>query len=341
MSQENVLRVEDRTQQQTCFNWFIRYVASDGTGEYTMTTVPVRYYAYLVITMVLWGGSWVAKDIAMMFASPFVVGFLRMLVASILFLVFMPLTGKRPHRRYRRSDIRILLVVGVVGVFGYEIVELAGVGLSTAAHGAIIDGAQPMMMALVAHLILRERLDRRWKYVGLLFSLVGVLLVVGVQSVLEFQPEYFLGDLILILGAFMWSLYSSLGKVAMRTIRPMEMTAGGVMIGTVLLAIGAAAENFWTLPAMWEPLFWITVLYLGGMSAFVCFVLYFMSMEKVGATRTGVFISIIPVTGTILSALIMNEPLYWTIISGMVLVALGIIVTNVPVRSHREENTTA
>ncbi len=302
-----------------------------------MTAVQLRYYAYLVTTMILWGGSWVAKDIAMMFASPFVVGFLRMFVASILFLIFMPLTGKWPHRRYKRADIRILLVVGVVGVFGYEIVELAGVGLSTAAHGAIIDGAQPMMMATVAYLLLRERLDRRWKYAGLLFSLVGVILVVGVQSLLETQLQYFIGDLILIFGAFMWSLYSALGKAAMRTIRPLEMTAGGVMIGTVLLSVGAIAENFWTLPAMYEPLFWASVLYLGGLSAFVCFVLYFTSMEKIGATRTGVFISIIPVTGTILSALIMSEPLYWTLISGMVLVVMGIIATNYPATTHRRE----
>ncbi|NWF96495.1 MAG: DMT family transporter [Candidatus Thorarchaeota archaeon] len=302
-----------------------------------MSGTPVRYYVYLTVTMILWGCSWVAKDIAVEVAPPFSIGFLRMSVASALFLAYMSATGSMPHDRYKRSDLRILAVMAAVGVLGFEIAELVGVRLSTAAQGAILDGSIPFMMSLTAYVMLRERLDHAWKYAGFVIAFIGVIFVIGVQSLLDFNLDYFVGNLILLLGTVLWAVYSTLGKVAMKRMPPLEMTAGGIVIGTLMLSVGAMAESFWALPGLMDPILWLAVLYLGGVSAFACFLLYFKSIDKVGPTRAGIFVSITPVSGTLVSALIQQEPIYWTFFVGLMLVVIGVTVVNFPRRAEQEK----
>jgi drug/metabolite transporter (DMT)-like permease len=297
-----------------------------------MTTTPVKYYAFLITAMILWGGSWVAKDVAVSIASPLTAGFFRFLIASLLFLIMMSLTGKPPHKRYRKSQLKILLLIGGVGVFGYELTELIGLTLTTSGQGSILDGFQPVTIGFFAYLLLKEKLARRWQYCGFIFSFVGILFVIGVQSLIEFNPQYLAGNLILILATCFWAIYSTLGKAAMKTMSSLEMTAGGIVIGTVFFACGAIAEQFWISPAMRDPRFWATVLVLGVIMSFVTFLLYFESVKNIGATRSGVFIGLIPISGTILSVFILQEVIYWTFLVGLVFVIAGIVVINFPLR---------
>jgi drug/metabolite transporter (DMT)-like permease len=303
-----------------------------------MTAAPLKYYAFLVTAMIIWGGSWVAKDIAVSLAPPLTVGFFRFFIGSILFLLMMPLTGKPPHRRYKRAQLKILLMIGGIGVFGYELTELTGLTFTTAAQGAILDGFQPVTIGFFAYILLRESLPRRWQYGGFIFSFAGVVFVVGIQSVIQFRLDYLLGNLILILATCIWAAYSALGKAAMRTMSSLEMTAGGIMFGTVFFACGATAEQFWTLPAMSSSLFWTIVIILGVAMTFIAYLLYFDSVKNIGATRSGVFVSLIPISGTILSDIILQEAIYWTYLVGVIFVIIGIVIINYPVKDRHESS---
>ncbi|TFG06668.1 DMT family transporter [Candidatus Thorarchaeota archaeon] len=288
------------------------------------------YYGTLILAMFFWGGSWVSADIIIEIAPPFTVGFFRFLIASVPFLILVKATGGSVRRVFSRSNLKLVFLAGLTGVFGYGVLFLFGMRLTTAAQGAIIAGFNPTSIAIFAHFIHKEKLDRRLQYSGLLLSFAGVVFVIGVQALLDFQIDYFYGNLI-ILGAMMtWGLYSSIGKEAMQEISAAELNFGGSLIGSIFFGIGAITERVWSLPALGDTVFWLNVFFLGLLVTFVSFFLYFESIQNLGATRAGGFINLVPVFGTLLSFLVLREPIYWTFIVGLALVVAGISLINYP-----------
>jgi drug/metabolite transporter (DMT)-like permease len=298
------------------------------TAETKRTSM--RYYAMLIVAMSFWGGSWPSAKILVGIAPPLTIGFFRFLTSSILFLILIFLTETQPRRIFQKSNFKILFLVGLTGVFGYGVLFLTGMRFTTATQGAIIAGFNPATVSLVAHLYHKERLPQKWQYSGFLLAFLGVIFVVGIQALLEFNLDYLVGNLIILGAMFTWGLYSSIGKEAMKKLSPLEVTAGGSIIGAFLFGIGALTEEVWALPAMVDPMFWMNALYLGVCVTFIGFLFYFISINKLGATRAGGFINLVPVFGTVFSYFILNDIIYWTYGIGLILVVFGIIIIVFP-----------
>ena len=171
-----------------------------------------KYYLLLILAMVFWGGSWVSVKIVVSNAPPLTVGFFRFLIASIIFIPILLTTNREKIQSYTRRDLGLFFVLGFVGVLGYGIFFLVGMQFTTSAQGSIIAGVNPITVSLLAFLFLNERLAPKWRYLGFLFSFLGIFFVVGVQSFLEFRLDYLIGNLILLIGMLTWGLYTVLGK---------------------------------------------------------------------------------------------------------------------------------
>jgi drug/metabolite transporter (DMT)-like permease len=300
-----------------------------------MATGPYRYYGMLIIAMAFWGGSWVSAKLTVGLAPgmTMTVGFLRFFTASVFFGVLLLIQGPRPIRIFRRENIKILSLVGLTGIFGYGVFFLTGMNFTTAAQGSIIAGVNPATVSLVAHIVHHERLSNSWQYTGFALAFMGVVFVVGVQALIEFNLQYLVGNLFILVAVITWGIYSSVGKEAMKTLTPLEVNTGGAILGSMLFGIGAIHEQFWTYPARFEPLFWGNILYLGIFVTVVGFLFYFISINEIGASRAGAFINLVPVFGTLFSALVMPEDtIYWTFGVGLILVIVGIMVINFPQR---------
>ncbi|MHA1950832.1 MAG: DMT family transporter [Candidatus Thorarchaeota archaeon] len=189
----------------------------------------------------------------------------------------------------------------------------------------------------MAHIAHKERLPRRWQYIGFLLAFIGVIFVVGVQALLDFQLDYLIGNIIIVGAMFTWGIYSSVGKEAMKTLSPIEINTGGALIGAFLFGMGAITEEIWALPALSDGIFWINVIYLGACVTFIGFLFYFIGIKELGATRAGGFINLVPVFGTIFSVLILQDALYWTFVVGLLLVVSGILLINFPSKNKTEQ----
>ncbi|MHA2140003.1 MAG: DMT family transporter [Candidatus Thorarchaeota archaeon] len=302
-----------------------------------MAERPLKYYLAIVLAMFFWGGSWVSAKVLVAIAPPLTIGFFRFLIASLLFIVVLAIQGQSPIRLFTRERAKILFLVGLTGVFGYGVFFLVGMQFTTAAQGSIIAGFNPTTVSLFAHIIHRERLARKWQYAGFALAFTGIIFVVGIQALIDFRLDYLVGNLIILCAMMTWGLYSSVGKEAMKTMSSLEVTAAGVFVGCVLFGLSASTEEFWTLQVLVDPIFWFNVLYLGACVTFIGFLFYFEAIKQLGATRTGGFINLVPVFGTSLSFLILSEIIYWTFALGLVLVIVGILIINFPIRENETE----
>ncbi|MFX1491275.1 MAG: DMT family transporter, partial [Promethearchaeota archaeon] len=132
-------------------------------------------------------------------------------------------------------------------------------------------------------------------------------------------------------------LYSILAKTKMTTHSALETTAMGIFFGTMLFFPGAMTERFWTLSIMVDPFFWLNIIYMGIFVTVLGFLFYFLGIKNLGASKAAVFISLVPVFGSLFSILLLSEPFYPTFLIGLILVIIGIFVINYPKGNQESE----
>ncbi len=297
-----------------------------------MKAHALKSYFLLVVTTIFWGLSWPTAKYLVSLAPSFTIGFFRFFIASLFFIPIFIIYYK-PHR-YSRDAYLMFLGLGLTGIFGYGILFLVGMNFTTAAQGSIIAGVNPVMISIWAHILHKERLDRNWKYLGFIISFAGVLFVIGIQAILEFQIEHLIGNIIIVAAMCCWGLYTNLGKKTMKDYSPFEATSGAVFFGMLLFGVGAFGEKFWAQPALQTFEFWVGIVYLGVFVTVLSFLFYFIAIKNIGPTQSGIFINLVPIFGTFFSWLLLKEPIYWTFLIGLLLIIIGILVINYPTEAN-------
>jgi drug/metabolite transporter (DMT)-like permease len=112
----------------------------------------------------------------------------------------------------------------------------------------------------------------------------------------------------------------------------LKLTTGAVLVGATLFGLSSFLEGSLKTLMTVPPIVWFCALYLGAGSTFVGFVLYYWGIKNLGATRTGIFLNLVPVFGTVFSVLVFGEDIYWTYLVGLLLVVVGVIMINFPER---------
>ena len=72
----------------------------------------------------------------------------------------------------------------------------------------------------------------------------------------------------------------------------------------------------------------VAVLYQGLIVAGVCFILWIFLLRRHSASRVGVFGFVTPLSGVLLSNLILGETISWEILASVAMVAVGAVVVN-------------
>ncbi|PGQ96358.1 EamA family transporter, partial [Bacillus cereus] len=68
------------------------------------------------------------------------------------------------------------LLLGIVGVFGFNFFFFSGMKYTEAIDGALIMATNPLVTTLLASVILREKIVKR-QAIGMLLALIGVVFV--------------------------------------------------------------------------------------------------------------------------------------------------------------------
>ncbi|MBD3166915.1 EamA family transporter, partial [bacterium] len=144
-----------------------------------------------------WAGPlirWAGGDTPML-----AVAFYRMLVASLAWTPFWlgSLAREQDRARIPAGAGRYILIAG--GFLGFHFATwTSSIGFTTVASATFLILAQPILVALAAHLLLKERLNR-WNYISMTLTLLGAFLIFGGD--LQLGPSYLLGDGLALLGA--------------------------------------------------------------------------------------------------------------------------------------------
>ncbi len=287
-------------------------------------------YGLIALTTLLWGATAVAGKLAVRDFPPFTAGVLRYgLAALLLGAIFW---RRLPSfAALERRDLMLLFWVGLLGTFLNHACFFSALLWAPAAHAALIPPTAGAISAnVIASRVGGERLPRGL-VAGMLLCVAGVVLLVQPGKILAGVGRMtLLGDLLFVLGGSCWGIYSHVSKLAMQRLSNAATLTYGIVIGTALLLPVALLERPWRALATAQPPAWASIGYLAVGATVLAFLWWNVGLMRVGAGRTAVFTNLVPLSGVLLSWLVLGERLAPLQMVGGLLAVAGVIVCQGP-----------
>jgi drug/metabolite transporter (DMT)-like permease len=296
--------------------------------------LPV-YLKLAAVTMV-WGGTFVAGRYLAGSLSPLLAASLRFLLASLALLLFIRMTRTPLVRPSPRQWLQLSLL-GFFGIFFYNLCFFYGLHYICASRASLIVALNPAVIGLASWLLFKERLNRA-KVVGIAICMAGASMVIVSRD-----PQLlaggagagagaWLGDLLIFGCVLGWGVYSLCSKELNHSLGPVQTVTWSILLGTVMLWITCILRGEVSVAAIAQLGMqqWLSLLYLGVLGSALAYIGYYDGIRKIGATRSGVFIALNPLTAVILGALLLDEPLTLAMCLGGGLILAGIFLCNKP-----------
>ncbi|WP_085725815.1 DMT family transporter [Pseudomonas sp. R37(2017)] len=292
--------------------------------------LPV-YLKLAAVTMV-WGGTFVAGRYLAGNLSPLLAASLRFLLASVALLVFLRMariTLVWPSPRQWRQ----LLLLGFFGIFFYNLCFFYGLHYINASRASLIVALNPAVIGLASWLLFKERLSRA-KVGGIAVCIAGASMVIVSRNpqLLTGGADAWLGDLLIFGCVLGWGVYSLFSRELNQTLGPVQTVTYSVLLGTVMLWMSCIVRDEVSVAAIAQlgAQQWLSLLYLGVLGSALAYIGYYEGIRRIGATRSGVFIALNPLTAVIFGALLLDEPLTLAMCLGGGLILAGIFLCNKP-----------
>lgn len=283
----------------------------------------------MISTVFIWGLSFLSIKVTLGVFPHMTLALIRFIFA-VVFLFFMQKLDKE-SKGIDRKDIPVFIVAGLTGVTLYFMFENNAINLISASAASIIVATLPIMTLLADTLIFRVALGRN-KILSVLLSVLGVYLVVGMDSS-EFKASG-LGYLLMFGANLVWIIYSYITRALSQKYSQISIVYYQTLFGTVFLIPFIFFEKTnWsmvTVPIM------LNVAFLGILCSAVAAYLYVISLDKLGVNVSSVFINLVPVVTVAASYFILKENVGWFQITGGLLVIAAVYIANLGYRDSRE-----
>jgi drug/metabolite transporter (DMT)-like permease len=286
-----------------------------------------RIYVKLLMTAIFWGGTFIAGRVIVGHVNPVAAAFLRFVVAS-LFLVMLTLKNEGLPRPMGGKKIIALLLLGITGVFAYNLFFFKGLELISAGRASLIIANNPIFIAIFSFLFFAEKMTPL-KVVGILISVSGAVIAIsGGNPAALLSGGLGMGDAYIFCAVCSWVAYSLIGKRAMNQFSPLAAVTGAAVIGMVMLSIPAWLSGMPAELPLYRPIDWAAIFYLGFFGTVLGFVWYYDGIKAIGPARAGLFINFVPLSAITLGYLLLDEPVTFSLLFGAALVVSGVILTN-------------
>jgi DME family drug/metabolite transporter len=219
---------------------------------------------------------------------------------------------------------RLPLLLGALGVAGYQLTFFAAVDATGVAVGTVVAlGSGPVFAGLLA----RERVSARWAAATGL-AVLGVAVLVAAGASAEIDP----GGVALALGAGLsYATYTVAAKALLAQHPPEAVMARLFGIGALLLAPVLAVEG---LGEVGSPGGVALAVYLGAVPTALAYVLFARGLRHLPAGEVATLTLAEPVTATALGVVVLGERPGAVAILGVLLVLAGLAVLAAPRRQR-------
>jgi drug/metabolite transporter (DMT)-like permease len=276
----------------------------------------------LLLLALIWGTNFPIIKQALTEFPPLAFNALRFPLASAVLFGF--LAAGPGLSLPRRADVPRILALGVLANVVFQLLFIYGLVSTT-----------PVWTAILSSVAGHERLSGA-VWVGLSGTVLGMVLVVtGGGQGLGLSRETLTGDLLTIVAAVTWSVYTVSGRNLIHRYGSLPMTAWTLWAGAlVLFAVGAVPLARLDLLRVTATA-WFGVAYAGVLAIGVAYMLWNRGVRVLGNARTAVHSNLVPVVALTAAWILLGERPTAVQLAGALVIIGGVTLT----RSARERAT--
>ena len=238
-------------------------------------------------------------------------------------------TEDKSGSRWSTRNAFGFLMISVLGLIPGSMLLAWGVERSTASNAAIIYLTMPVMTALLASMILGEKMSSlRWGSLGISLAGVLVLSAADLRQLQLLRGRFLLGNVLVLLACLGSSFYNVYCKELLKRFTLLEV----LIYGYTLAFLASLLLMPWAEPFSWSSLHaystatWVALIALSVFSWGLAMVLWMFLLKRLDVSQASVSIYLLPFLGVLISALTLKERITPVMIVGGLLTLAGTVL---------------
>lgn len=284
----------------------------------------IGYHLLAILTIAIWGVTFVNTKVLLQHGlQPMEIFLLRFIVAYLCIWTISP----RKMRSLSWKDEGLFFLLGLLGGTLYFVTENTAIGLSYVNNVSFIVCTAPLITMLLAILFVKSVKATIPLVLGSAIALAGVGMVIyNGHFVLQLNP---LGDMLALVAAFCWAVYSLLIKKVSSRYSAVFVTRKVFFYGiTTVLPLFLFKPWHFHLEGLLLPSVGLNLLFLSLVASFLCFLWWNAAVKKIGALSTSNYVYLNPITTVMASAVFLDEPMTLMAYVGSALILVGVYIAN-------------
>ena len=286
-------------------------------------------YILLVLTTIFWSGNFIVGKAATIYEiPPFSLNFFRWLFAGIILL---PFTFKEIFlkKNYIKANIGLFIILGITSITVFNSIVYYSLYFTQVITGVLMISTIPVWIILISSLLKIEKTNI-YQIFGILLSLIGVIAIVtksdlNVIKGLEFNK----GDLSIIIAMFSWAIFSTLLKKKKLEVSQITLLQVVIIFGLIFLTPIYIIELLLGNYIILDKPFFLTLAYVVIFPGLLSFLFWIKGISVIGANRSGIFLHLMPIFGSVFAIIIFKEKIMFYHLIGAIFIIFGIRISNI------------
>ena len=285
------------------------------------------YHFAAILIVSIWGTTFVATKVLLQLgfspAGIFVIRF------GLAYLGVLAACHKRLFCDSLKDEL-LMVAAGLAGGSLYFLTENTALKLAYAGNVALIVCLNPLLTALFALFVGKERKTSPRLWLGSCVAFAGAAVVAYSSTRGGTASHPLSGNLLAFCAAMLWAVYQLV-------VRPMAERYGVLLLTRKVFAYGLltilpflAVERPFELSLLGRPVVWGNLLFLGVVASLICYAAWNAVVEKLGSVVSATYIYLIPVVTCVVSFFVLNERLSASMMLGGAGVLCGLYLVMMP-----------
>ena len=286
-------------------------------------------YTLLVLTTIFWSGNFIVGKAATIYdIPPFSLNFFRWLFAGIILL---PFTFKEIFlkKNYIKANIGLFIILGITSITVFNSIVYYSLYFTQVITGVLMISTIPVWIILISSLLKIEKTNI-YQIFGILLSLIGVIAIVTKSDLNDIKGlEFNKGDFSIIIAMFSWAIFSTLLKKKKLEVSQITLLQVVIIFGLIFLTPIYIIELLLGNYIILDKPFFLTLAYVVIFPGLLSFLFWIKGISVIGANRSGIFLHLMPIFGSVFAIIIFKEKIMFYHLIGAMFIIFGIRISNI------------
>jgi drug/metabolite transporter (DMT)-like permease len=289
------------------------------------------YFVLLALASLMWSGQGTAVKLLDRHMGPIAITFLPFYITTVLFVpLLLQMWRQNPNApRPSSGDWVKFVVAGIAGQVLAQLGMTWGISKSLASNGAILNLLIPVLSAVLASLMLKERVTLL-RIASLTIGLIGVLLMStpDLKQASFGRMQFLAGNLLILCGCLGSSFYNVYCKGLMQRFTEIEI----LIFSYITASFASLPLLIWVEPFSfrafrsfdWQS--WAAFAFLALFMYGASMLLFFKALQHLDVTTASASLYLVPVFGVVLASVLLGERLNFLAVVGTAIVLMATVL---------------